>query len=97
MLQLIAEGLSSKEIAATLGLPLGTVKARARYALPPRYLLAVGNPKPHKNLRLLRDVVEHLPAPLVLLAGRGARRWTWPRVVSSRCTASPGTSRRPDG
>ncbi|HEY1332856.1 MAG TPA: glycosyltransferase, partial [Myxococcaceae bacterium] len=29
---------------------------RARHALPPRYLLAVGNPKPHKNLALLARI-----------------------------------------
>jgi glycosyltransferase involved in cell wall biosynthesis len=40
--------------------------------LPPRYLLAVGNDKPFKNLALLARTAPQLPAPLVLLAGRGA-------------------------
>src|SRR5262249_35818994 len=47
---------------------------RARYALPPRYLLAVGNPKPYKNLALLARIAARLPVPLVLLAGEGAGR-----------------------
>jgi glycosyltransferase involved in cell wall biosynthesis len=47
---------------------------RARYALPPRYLLAVGNPKPYKNLALLVRIAARLPVPLVLLAGDGAAR-----------------------
>ena len=47
---------------------------RARLSLPPRYLLAVGNPKPHKNLALLARIAARLPVPLVLLAGEGAGR-----------------------
>jgi glycosyltransferase involved in cell wall biosynthesis len=47
---------------------------RARYALPQRYLLAVGNPKPHKNLALLARIATRLPLPLVLLAGEGLAR-----------------------
>src|SRR5262249_21018341 len=46
----------------------------ARLALPPRYLLAVGNPKPHKNLALLARIATRLPVPLVLLAGDGVSR-----------------------
>lgn len=45
---------------------------RERHRLPPRYLLAVGNTKPFKNLGLLADVAESLPEPLVLLAGERA-------------------------
>ncbi len=40
--------------------------------LPPRYLLAVGNSKPYKNLALLARIAARLPVPLVLLAGDGA-------------------------
>jgi glycosyltransferase involved in cell wall biosynthesis len=47
---------------------------RARLSLPPRYLLAVGNPKPHKNLALLARIAARLPVPLVLLAGDGVGR-----------------------
>jgi glycosyltransferase involved in cell wall biosynthesis len=47
---------------------------RARHRLPPRYLLAVGNPKPHKNLALLARIAARLPVPLVLLAGEAAGR-----------------------
>jgi glycosyltransferase involved in cell wall biosynthesis len=48
------------------------LQLRARLALPPRYLLAVGNSKPHKNLALLARIATRLPVPLVLLAGEGA-------------------------
>ncbi|MEN9799994.1 MAG: hypothetical protein RL653_3691 [Pseudomonadota bacterium] len=44
----------------------------SRLALPPRYLLAVGNAKPFKNLSLLARAAPKLPLPLVLLAGAGA-------------------------
>ncbi len=47
---------------------------RARRGLPGRYFAAIGNPKPFKNLKVLLPIAEGLPAPLVLLAGRGARR-----------------------
>ncbi len=50
------------------------LQIRARLDLPPRYLLAVGNPKPHKNLALLARIAARLPVPLVLLAGEGAGR-----------------------
>ncbi len=44
----------------------------SRLALPPKYLLAVGNAKPFKNLPLLARAAPRLPLPLVLLAGAGA-------------------------
>ncbi len=47
---------------------------RARRSLPERFFLAIGSTKPHKNLGVLSTVAETLPLPLVLLAGRGARR-----------------------
>ncbi len=47
---------------------------RERLRLPPRYLLAMGNPKPHKNLKMLARIAEDFPLPLVLLAGRGTGR-----------------------
>jgi glycosyltransferase involved in cell wall biosynthesis len=47
---------------------------RARRGLPPRYFAAIGSVKPHKNLAVLRSVIEGAPAPVALLAGRGARR-----------------------
>lgn len=47
---------------------------RARRGLPSRYFAAIGNQKAFKNLRVLLPIVEGLPAPIVLLAGRGARR-----------------------
>ncbi|MFO0599186.1 MAG: glycosyltransferase family 1 protein [Myxococcaceae bacterium] len=47
---------------------------RARRGLPPKYFAAIGNTKAFKNLKVLGPIVEGLPAPLVLLAGRGARR-----------------------
>jgi len=54
--------------------PEERLEVRARLGLPPRYLLAVGNPKPHKNLALLARIATRLPLPLVLLAGDGASR-----------------------
>ncbi len=47
---------------------------RARRGLPPRYFAAIGSIKAHKNLGVLQSIAEALPIPLVLLAGRGARR-----------------------
>lgn len=47
---------------------------RARRGLPPKYFAAIGNTKPFKNLKVLLPIIDGLPAPLVLLAGRGARR-----------------------
>jgi len=55
--------------------PSETERARARAALPlpARYLLAVGNAKPHKRLRWLAALAPSLPLPLVVLAGPDAR------------------------
>lgn len=47
---------------------------RLRRGLPPRYFAAIGTAKPHKNLGVLQSIAAALPVPLVLLAGRGARR-----------------------
>ncbi|HZA51215.1 MAG TPA: glycosyltransferase family 1 protein [Myxococcaceae bacterium] len=47
---------------------------RKRLALPPRFLLAIGNAKPHKNLEVIARIAPSLPVPVVLLAGRGAAR-----------------------
>lgn len=47
---------------------------RARRGLPPQYFAAIGSTKAHKNLSVLQSIAEALPIPLVLLAGRGARR-----------------------
>ena len=47
---------------------------RARRGLPVKYFAAIGSTKPHKNPRVLQSVAEVLGAPLVMLAGRGARR-----------------------
>jgi glycosyltransferase involved in cell wall biosynthesis len=45
-------------------------EARRRLGLPARYLLAVGNAKPHKRLHFLAELAPRLPWPLVVLAGR---------------------------
>lgn len=47
---------------------------RARRGVPARYFAAIGTVKPHKNLKVLLPIIDALPEPLVLLAGRGARR-----------------------
>jgi glycosyltransferase involved in cell wall biosynthesis len=58
-------------------------KARARVALglPERYLLSVGNAKPHKALRWLAELAPRLPAPLVVLAGPDTPRLQLPPGV----------------
>jgi glycosyltransferase involved in cell wall biosynthesis len=60
--------------------PEERLQIRARLGLPSRYLLAVGNPKPHKNLALLARIAGRLPVPLVLLAGEGLGR-VFPRTT----------------
>ena len=45
---------------------------RERHGLPARYVAAVGNAKPFKNLAMLKHFAAELPVPIVLLAGRGA-------------------------
>ncbi len=50
------------------------VALRRRLGLPERFLLGVGNDKPHKALRLLAQVADALPLPVALLAGEGAAR-----------------------
>lgn len=47
---------------------------RQRRGLPAKYFAAIGNTKPFKNLRVLLPIADGMPAQLVLLAGRGARR-----------------------
>jgi glycosyltransferase involved in cell wall biosynthesis len=47
---------------------------RRRRGLPVKYFAVLGSSKPHKNLKLLLPLADQLPAPLALLAGRGARR-----------------------
>jgi glycosyltransferase involved in cell wall biosynthesis len=46
---------------------------RQSRALPARYIAAVGNQKPHKNLALLARLASSLPVPLALVAGDGAK------------------------
>lgn len=70
-LQVISNGVDATFHRAS---PEEIASFRERRGLPPRYVAALGNPKPHKNLRLLLPVADTLPQPLVLLAGRGARR-----------------------
>lgn len=70
-LQVISNGVDAAFRRAS---PEAIADLRDRRGLPPRYLAALGNVKPHKNLRLLLPIADTLPQPLVLLAGRGARR-----------------------
>jgi glycosyltransferase involved in cell wall biosynthesis len=70
-LQVIPNGVDALFRAAS---PSELEDFRRRRGLPPRYFAAVGNIKPHKNLAMLGGIVDQLPAPLALLAGRGARR-----------------------
>jgi glycosyltransferase involved in cell wall biosynthesis len=63
--------------------PSAEERARAATALglPARYLLAVGNAKPHKRLLWLAELAPQLPAPLVVLAGRDAEALHLPKGV----------------
>ncbi len=70
-LQVIPNGVDAVFRAA---LPGELADFRARRGLPAQYFAAIGSLKPHKNLKLLKTIAEALPAKLVLLAGRGARR-----------------------
>ena len=55
--------------------------ARQALGLPERYLLAVGNEKPHKRLGWLAQFAFRLPAPLVVLAGPGLHQLHLPAGV----------------
>ncbi|MGQ0504857.1 MAG: glycosyltransferase family 4 protein [Myxococcaceae bacterium] len=46
-----------------------TQRVRKALKLPPRYVLAVGNAKAHKNLKLVGKIADDLPCSVVLLAG----------------------------
>jgi glycosyltransferase involved in cell wall biosynthesis len=70
-LQVIANGVDASFRPAP---PSELADFRARRGLPPLYFAAIGSTKAHKNLGVLQSISEALPAPLVLLAGRGARR-----------------------
>jgi glycosyltransferase involved in cell wall biosynthesis len=70
-LQVIGNGVDTS---FHVPMPQELADFRERRGLPPRYFAAIGNPKPFKNLRVLLPIADGLPAPLVLLAGRGARR-----------------------
>ncbi len=70
-LQVIPNGVDAVFRAA---LPAELGDFRARRGLPAQYFAAIGSIKPHKNLQVLKGIAEDLPAKLVLLAGRGARR-----------------------
>jgi glycosyltransferase involved in cell wall biosynthesis len=56
-------------------------QASAALGLPARYFLAVGNAKPHKNLRWLAALAPRLPAPLVVLAGPDTKALNLPADV----------------
>jgi glycosyltransferase involved in cell wall biosynthesis len=47
---------------------------RKRLRLPPRFLLAMGNAKPHKNLQVIARIALNLSIPLALLAGPDVAR-----------------------
>lgn len=69
--EVIAEGVDSRFVPPV---PEALADFRRRHGLPERYLVTVGNPKPHKNLALLARLAPDLPLPIALLAGPGAAR-----------------------
>ena len=68
-LQIIPQGVDERFSPAG---PSEIADVRRRLGLPARFLLAMGNQKPHKNLRLLAQVAATFPVPIVLLAGERA-------------------------
>ncbi len=70
-LQVIPNGVDAVFHAA---LSADLLDFKSRRGLPAQYFAAIGNFKPHKNLKILAPIAQELPAKLVLLAGRGARR-----------------------
>jgi glycosyltransferase involved in cell wall biosynthesis len=77
-IEVVPEGVDAR-----FHVPSAEEKARAATALglPGRYLLTVGNAKPHKRLRWLAELAPRLPAPLVVLAGRDAEALNLPKGV----------------
>ena len=82
-------------LAGAHGLAEAVEALRRRHHLPPRYFAAVGNEKPHKNLKLLAELAPRLPAPIVLVAGTGtAKALGFPRQIAhgmwskARCIAA---------
>lgn len=80
---LLAAGRVPEAIVAPLGVPMPPV-AEARFARPEEpYFLALGTIEPRKNLALLLDVWDRLPArdrPLLLVVGR--RGWAEPALFA---------------
>jgi glycosyltransferase involved in cell wall biosynthesis len=70
-LQVIANGVDASFKPVP---PSELIDFRKRRGLPSQYFAAIGSTKAHKNLGVLQSIAEALPIPLVLLAGRGARR-----------------------
>jgi len=69
-------------------------QVRARYALPDKFLLFVGNFEPKKNLRGLMRALELLPqAPPLVLAG-GARAWNHNENFTARMQTTGYVERR---
>lgn len=65
-------------------------EVRAALGLPERYLLSVGNAKPHKALRWLAELAPRLPAPLVVLAGADAGSLQLPAGVKGLAQVDEG-------
>lgn len=70
-LQIVPQGVDERFRPAA---PSEVAAFRRRLRLPPRFLLAMGNRKPHKNLGVLAPIARSLPVPAALLAGPEAAR-----------------------
>jgi glycosyltransferase involved in cell wall biosynthesis len=64
--QVVPEGVDARFVPPS---EEARAEVRRHLGLPARYLLAVGNAKPHKALRWLAELAPRLPWPLVVLAG----------------------------
>jgi glycosyltransferase involved in cell wall biosynthesis len=76
--QVVPEGVDARFVPPS---PEAKAEVRHLLGLPSRYLLAVGNAKPHKALLWLAELAPRLPWPLVVLAGPDAARLQWPLGV----------------